>query len=391
MLAARWGVGHAFTAVARPAVARAVEPWGGAVRLPRDRPVVAVAGIARPDAFFADLEQAGWQLADRLAFRDHHAFTAGDVATMRQARARDRRRRRPDDRKGRGAAAAAAPARPRRGLRAADPVDRAGRRLHALAPGAARGGTRDPLTWRLPGATSSSTAPSPPSPRLVRALPQWASVGIGAAIGWLFYLVDAPHRRLAVANLIGRLPTQGAARGAGHRPRRLRALRLAPDRAAPLRRPLARADAGLDRVRGRRARGARSSRPARASLFITGHFGYWELHALAHAAALPADGVVVRALDNPRLNAWIEALRTSTGNKVIHRRGALRQILRVARRQQGRRDPRSISTSRPATRWSSTSSTGRRRRRRPWRRWRSAPARRSCRSSPCACRAAATG
>ena len=81
-LAARWGVAHAFTAVARPAVARAVDPWGGAVRLPRDRPIVAVAGIARPEAFFADLELAGWQLADRLAFRDHHAFTAGDVATM---------------------------------------------------------------------------------------------------------------------------------------------------------------------------------------------------------------------------------------------------------------------------------------------------------------------
>jgi Kdo2-lipid IVA lauroyltransferase/acyltransferase len=39
--------------------------------------------------------------------------------------------------------------------------------------------------------------------------------------------------------------------------------------------------------------------------------------------------VVVRELDNPRLNAWIETLRTSTGNRVIRRRGALRQILRA--------------------------------------------------------------
>jgi len=59
---------------------RAVDPWGGAVRLPRDRPVVAVAGIARPAAFFDDLEAAGWHLVDRVAFRDHHAFTAADVA-----------------------------------------------------------------------------------------------------------------------------------------------------------------------------------------------------------------------------------------------------------------------------------------------------------------------
>jgi tetraacyldisaccharide 4'-kinase len=79
-LAARWGVAHAFTVSPRPSVPRAVDPWGGAVRLPRDRPVVAVAGIARPAAFFDDLEAAGWHLVDRVAFRDHHAFTAADVA-----------------------------------------------------------------------------------------------------------------------------------------------------------------------------------------------------------------------------------------------------------------------------------------------------------------------
>jgi tetraacyldisaccharide 4'-kinase len=81
-LAVRWGIAHAFTATARPAVARAVEPWGGAVRLPRDRPVVALAGIARPEAFFADLEAAGWRLAARLAFRDHQPFTPADVAAI---------------------------------------------------------------------------------------------------------------------------------------------------------------------------------------------------------------------------------------------------------------------------------------------------------------------
>ena len=81
-LAARWGVAHAFTAAPRPAVPRAVEPWGGAVRLPRDRPILAVAGIARPEAFFDDLGRAGWQLADRLAFADHHPFSPADVAAI---------------------------------------------------------------------------------------------------------------------------------------------------------------------------------------------------------------------------------------------------------------------------------------------------------------------
>lgn len=87
-LGARWDVAHVFTAMPRPAVPRAIDPWGGAVRLPRDRPVLAVAGIARPDAFFADLERGGWHLVDRLAFRDHHAFTPRDLAAI-AARLRD--------------------------------------------------------------------------------------------------------------------------------------------------------------------------------------------------------------------------------------------------------------------------------------------------------------
>ena len=55
------------------------------------RPVVAVAGIARPERFFADLRAAGWELAGALAFRDHHRFTPRDVARIVGA-ARDSRR-----------------------------------------------------------------------------------------------------------------------------------------------------------------------------------------------------------------------------------------------------------------------------------------------------------
>jgi tetraacyldisaccharide 4'-kinase len=39
-----------------------------------DRPIRAVAGIARPEAFFAMLREAGLQLADTMALPDHHDF-----------------------------------------------------------------------------------------------------------------------------------------------------------------------------------------------------------------------------------------------------------------------------------------------------------------------------
>lgn len=41
--------------------------------------VVAAAGIARPERFFASVEAGGWFVADRLAFADHHRFTRREL------------------------------------------------------------------------------------------------------------------------------------------------------------------------------------------------------------------------------------------------------------------------------------------------------------------------
>jgi tetraacyldisaccharide 4'-kinase len=48
-----------------------------------DGPVVAFCGIARPEQFFAGLEAAGLRIAARIAFRDHHRYTARDVERLR--------------------------------------------------------------------------------------------------------------------------------------------------------------------------------------------------------------------------------------------------------------------------------------------------------------------
>jgi tetraacyldisaccharide 4'-kinase len=52
---------------------------GETVVVPSGDPVFAVAGIARPDRFFADLANAGWRVAGTLTFRDHHRFDSRDV------------------------------------------------------------------------------------------------------------------------------------------------------------------------------------------------------------------------------------------------------------------------------------------------------------------------
>lgn len=54
----------------------------------RDEPVIAVAGIARPDRFFSDLASAGWRVGRTLVFPDHHPFSERDIRRIAdQARA----------------------------------------------------------------------------------------------------------------------------------------------------------------------------------------------------------------------------------------------------------------------------------------------------------------
>jgi tetraacyldisaccharide 4'-kinase len=48
----------------------------------RDRPVIAVAGIGRPEGFFDALRAEGWTLAATLAFPDHHRFGPADLAAV---------------------------------------------------------------------------------------------------------------------------------------------------------------------------------------------------------------------------------------------------------------------------------------------------------------------
>jgi tetraacyldisaccharide 4'-kinase len=44
--------------------------------------VVALAGIARPERFFADVRAGGWTILRTLSFRDHHPYSSADVAAI---------------------------------------------------------------------------------------------------------------------------------------------------------------------------------------------------------------------------------------------------------------------------------------------------------------------
>jgi KDO2-lipid IV(A) lauroyltransferase len=163
---------------------------------------------------------------------------------------------------------------------------------------------------------------------LARRLPDGLVNALGAAIGLAFYTIDRAHRRVALTNLEQCFPN----RPAGERRAIARAtfkhfgqvlLKLLTFGALTPEQMMERSDyEGDERVRLAYAKG-------KGILFFTGHFGFWELHALAHAVKLRPIGVLARALDNARLNDLLERIRTRTGNTVIYRQGAVRKILKT--------------------------------------------------------------
>jgi len=67
----------------------------------------------------------------------------------------------------------------------------------------------------------------------------------------------------------------------------------------------------------------------RGVLFATAHLGNWELSAYAYSRLVEPMHVVVRPLDNPRLDALVERRRTLGGNRLIEKKEFARGILKA--------------------------------------------------------------
>ena len=70
----------------------------------------------------------------------------------------------------------------------------------------------------------------------------------------------------------------------------------------------------------------------RGVIFITGHCGNWELLAIAAATKLSDLSVVVRPVNNPYLNNFMEKVRKRYGNSVIYKKGALKPIMQTLKK-----------------------------------------------------------
>jgi KDO2-lipid IV(A) lauroyltransferase len=75
-------------------------------------------------------------------------------------------------------------------------------------------------------------------------------------------------------------------------------------------------------------------RRGRGVIFMTAHFGAWELSSFAHAVYGYPLRFVVRPIDNPRVEKLISTCRTRSGNIPIERRSAARDILKALRQNE---------------------------------------------------------
>jgi len=85
---------------------------------------------------------------------------------------------------------------------------------------------------------------------------------------------------------------------------------------------------GLDHIRKAYAKG-------KGVLLFSGHFGHWELVAVMQGFLGMPLALVTRRLDNPLLEKRLARLRTLSGNEIIHRQGAVRQMLKALKRNLG--------------------------------------------------------
>ncbi|HEU5350615.1 MAG TPA: lysophospholipid acyltransferase family protein [Terracidiphilus sp.] len=79
---------------------------------------------------------------------------------------------------------------------------------------------------------------------------------------------------------------------------------------------------GLEHYEAARARG-------KGVLILTGHLGAWELSSFYHSLMGHPMGMVIRRLDNRRLDAFVNGVRCMHGNQVLHKDDFARGLLKA--------------------------------------------------------------
>lgn len=169
---------------------------------------------------------------------------------------------------------------------------------------------------------------------LIRRLPRSWALAFGRALGRLLADLDPRHVAIANENLRHAFPDWDE-------PRRLRTARGVYAHLGQTLldilwldgRPREDLVALIDEEGREHVERARAA--GRGIIFVTGHFGNWEMSGVVWGWLGEPVGVIARPLDNLALDARLNAFRTRSGNSIISKRRALPDILRLLRQGKG--------------------------------------------------------
>ncbi len=85
---------------------------------------------------------------------------------------------------------------------------------------------------------------------------------------------------------------------------------------------------GLEHIREAYARG-------KGVLIFSGHFGQWELAAMMQGFLDLPLILITRPLDNPDLETLLAEMRSRSGNRVVHKRNAVREMVKAIKQKIG--------------------------------------------------------
>ena len=168
-----------------------------------------------------------------------------------------------------------------------------------------------------------------------RLLPRRALLALGAGAGRLGFALDGTHRRIAIENLrmvygpsLSEAEASKIAKACWRHFGRILLDALAfPRLSAASVGPVVRYE-GLEHIRAAYARG-------KGVILFSAHYGHWELVALMQGYLGMPLALVARPLDNRHLERMLARLRSGSGNVIIHKRNAIREMLKAIRRRIG--------------------------------------------------------
>jgi Kdo2-lipid IVA lauroyltransferase/acyltransferase len=169
------------------------------------------------------------------------------------------------------------------------------------------------------------------SVHLLRALPRGVARSIGAAIGGLAFRALGRLRTAGLRNLELAFPEKTAAEREGILRLEYRNLGYLlaefcqmPDYTPEFASKFIRYE-GLDNYLAARDRG-------KGVLVLTGHLGAWELSSFYHSLMGMPMGMVIRRLDNPLVDEFVNRIRCLHGNRVIHKDDFARGLIASMRK-----------------------------------------------------------